>query len=135
MSSRARTSRKALLRTTSRSSRLATRRASSTRPDARTPMSLPTGAFAYATTPFHAHTCMLTLAFYSLNFSVAIDGQFRLVSGTSASAPAFAAILSAVNDARLASGKSPVGWINPAVRVPLFLLKLPSAPSDRIFGL
>ncbi|EIW53707.1 subtilisin-like protein [Trametes versicolor FP-101664 SS1] len=50
-----------------------------------------------------------------LNFSVAIDGQFRLVSGTSASAPAFAAILSAVNDARLAIGKSPVGWINPAV--------------------
>ncbi|KAI0633976.1 subtilisin-like protein [Trametes polyzona] len=50
-----------------------------------------------------------------LNFSVAINGQFRLVSGTSASAPTFAAILSAVNDARLALGKGPVGWINPAI--------------------
>ncbi|KAI0357925.1 subtilisin-like protein [Trametes cingulata] len=50
-----------------------------------------------------------------LNYSVAINGQFRLVSGTSASAPTFASILSAVNDARLALGKKPVGWINPAI--------------------
>ncbi|KAI0370826.1 subtilisin-like protein [Pilatotrama ljubarskyi] len=50
-----------------------------------------------------------------LNYSVALNGQFRLVSGTSASAPTFAAILSAVNDARLALGKKPVGWINPAI--------------------
>ncbi|KAI0349002.1 subtilisin-like protein, partial [Trametes cingulata] len=42
----------------------------------------------------------------------------RLTSGsegTSASAPTFASILSAVNDARLALGKKPVGWINPAI--------------------
>ncbi|OSD00616.1 subtilisin-like protein [Trametes coccinea BRFM310] len=50
-----------------------------------------------------------------LNYSVAINGEFRLVSGTSASAPTFASILSAVNDARLAAGKSPVGWINPTI--------------------
>ncbi|KAJ3010203.1 hypothetical protein NUW54_g2556 [Trametes sanguinea] len=50
-----------------------------------------------------------------LNYSVAINGEFRLVSGTSASAPTFASILSAVNDARLALGKKPVGWINPAI--------------------
>ncbi|KAH9856376.1 subtilisin-like protein [Lenzites betulinus] len=50
-----------------------------------------------------------------LNFSVVLNGEFRLVSGTSASAPTFAAILSAVNDARLALGKRPVGWINPAI--------------------
>ncbi|KAI0824504.1 subtilisin-like protein [Trametes gibbosa] len=50
-----------------------------------------------------------------LNYSVVLDGEFRLVSGTSASAPTFAAILSAVNDARLAIGKRPVGWINPTI--------------------
>ena len=53
-----------------------------------------------------------------LNYSVAITGQFRLVSGTSASAPTVASILSAVNDARLALHKKPIGWINPAVSVP-----------------
>ena len=50
-----------------------------------------------------------------LNFSVAIYGELQLVSGTSASAPTFASILSALNDARLAAGKKPVGWVNPAV--------------------
>ncbi|KAM5539764.1 hypothetical protein V8D89_006577 [Ganoderma adspersum] len=57
-----------------------------------------------------------------LNYSVAINGQFRLVSGTSASAPTFASILSAVNDARLAIGKKPVGWVNPALYTPAFAL-------------
>ena len=55
-----------------------------------------------------------------LNYSVALDGEFRLVSGTSASAPTFASILSAINDARLALGKKPVGWVNPAVRRSVF---------------
>ncbi|KAH9917379.1 subtilisin-like protein [Epithele typhae] len=50
-----------------------------------------------------------------LNYSVAIDGQLQLVSGTSASAPTFASVLSAINDARLAVGKKPVGWVNPAL--------------------
>lgn len=52
-----------------------------------------------------------------LNYTVAIDGSLELVSGTSASAPTFASILSAINDARLAIGRKPVGWVNPAVRV------------------
>ena len=50
-----------------------------------------------------------------LNYSVAVAGQLLPVSGTSASTPAFAAILAGVNDARLAAGKGPVGWINPVV--------------------
>ena len=36
--------------------------------------------------------------------------------GTSASAPIFAAVIAAVNDARIAQGKGTVGFINPAVR-------------------
>ncbi|TBU52869.1 subtilisin-like protein [Dichomitus squalens] len=57
-----------------------------------------------------------------LNYSVVLDGEFRLVSGTSASAPTFASILSAINDARLAVGKKPVGWVNPALYSPLISL-------------
>ena len=51
-----------------------------------------------------------------LNYSVATHGALSLISGTSASAPTVASILSAINDARLAIGKKPIGWVNPAVR-------------------
>jgi tripeptidyl-peptidase-1 len=44
-----------------------------------------------------------------------IDGQFGLVFGTSASAPTTAAIFTMINDQRIALGKRPVGFINPAV--------------------
>ena len=51
--------------------------------------------------------------------------------GTSASAPIFAAVVAAVNDARLAAGKSPVGFINPALRLPPSLSLCPSrSPSS-----
>ncbi|KAK4047243.1 hypothetical protein OIV83_005547 [Microbotryomycetes sp. JL201] len=49
------------------------------------------------------------------NYIVAIDGDFALVYGTSASAPVVGAMLSSVNDARLAAGKSPIGFANPAL--------------------
>ncbi|KAK6433611.1 hypothetical protein LTR95_010213 [Oleoguttula sp. CCFEE 5521] len=47
------------------------------------------------------------------NYVVAVDGQFALVYGTSASAPVFASILTLINEARLAIGKKSVGFINP----------------------
>ena len=46
-----------------------------------------------------------------------MDQNFTRVAGTSASAPIFASLIAAVNDARIAAGKTPVGWINPAVRL------------------
>ncbi|KAI0833697.1 subtilisin-like protein [Trametes gibbosa] len=49
------------------------------------------------------------------NYAVAVQGEFFLVYGTSASSPVTAAILSAVNDARLAIGKKPIGFINPTI--------------------
>jgi tripeptidyl-peptidase-1 len=49
------------------------------------------------------------------NYVVAVAGQFERVFGTSASAPVTASILSAVNDARLAIGKKPIGFINPTL--------------------
>ena len=51
----------------------------------------------------------------SCNCFPAIDGEFGLVYGTSASAPVFASIITLINDARLAVGKRPVGFINPIV--------------------
>ncbi|TFK92673.1 subtilisin-like protein [Polyporus arcularius HHB13444] len=51
---------------------------------------------------------------------VAIDGEFTTSGGTSASAPIFASLVAAINDARIAAGKSPVGWINPALYSHLF---------------
>ncbi|GBE88831.1 Aorsin [Sparassis crispa] len=49
------------------------------------------------------------------NYVVAVQGAFLLVYGTSCASPVSAAILSAVNDARLALGKGPVGFINPTI--------------------
>lgn len=49
--------------------------------------------------------------------ALAIDGQFGLVFGTSASAPVVASMITMINDARIAAGKGPVGFINPAVRI------------------
>lgn len=49
------------------------------------------------------------------NYVVAIDGTFNLVYGTSCSSPVSGAILTMVNDARLAVGKSPIGFINPTI--------------------
>ncbi|KAH7908105.1 peptidase S8/S53 domain-containing protein [Hygrophoropsis aurantiaca] len=49
------------------------------------------------------------------NYVIASNGVFQLVSGTSASSPVVAAMLTMINDARIAVGKSPVGFINPAI--------------------
>lgn len=49
------------------------------------------------------------------NYVVAVDGAFSLVFGTSASAPVVGAMLSNINDARLALGKGPLGFVNPAL--------------------
>lgn len=54
-----------------------------------------------------------------------VNGKFARVFGTSASAPVVGSILTMVNDARLAIGKKPIGFINPSVRpLPLPTLSL-----------
>ncbi|KAH9924577.1 subtilisin-like protein [Fomitopsis serialis] len=55
------------------------------------------------------------------NYIVAVQGEFYLVYGTSCASPVSAAILSAINDARIAIGKSPIGFINPTIYTPLFM--------------
>jgi tripeptidyl-peptidase-1 len=46
---------------------------------------------------------------------VAIDGAFYLVYGTSASTPVIGAMFALINDARLAKGKSSIGFVNPVL--------------------
>lgn len=54
----------------------------------------------------------------ALNYLVQSNGKLRTTSGTSASAPVFAAMVSKINDERLKVGKSPVGFINPVLYGP-----------------
>jgi tripeptidyl-peptidase I len=49
------------------------------------------------------------------NIAVFIDGQFTISGGTSASTPIFASLVNRINELRLNSGKSTVGFINPAL--------------------
>jgi hypothetical protein len=46
-------------------------------------------------------------------FQVLQDGKISPASGTSASAPAFAAMISLINQARIAAGKKVMGFLNP----------------------
>lgn len=49
------------------------------------------------------------------NYVVAVDGQFALVYGTSASSPTLGSILTLINEERLNAGKSSIGFINPVI--------------------
>ena len=49
------------------------------------------------------------------NIATYADDQFFLNSGTSASAPIFASIVTLLNEERIKAGKGPVGFINPTL--------------------
>ncbi|KAJ7890306.1 subtilisin-like protein [Mycena leptocephala] len=66
------------------------------------------------------------------NYVIGIDGEFGLVFGTSASAPTTASIFTMINDARIAIGKRPVGFINPAIYSEAF--KIAGAFNDITIG-
>lgn len=55
------------------------------------------------------------IAMAALNYEVIIGGNMSPVSGTSASAPVVAGMISLVNSARLAAGKPALGFVNPAI--------------------
>ncbi|KAJ7931201.1 subtilisin-like protein [Mycena leptocephala] len=64
------------------------------------------------------------------NYIIAVDGQFGLVFGTSASAPVVGSMLTMINDARLALGKRPIGFINPTIYSPAFKGALTISPLE-----
>ncbi|EKG13511.1 Peptidase S8/S53 subtilisin/kexin/sedolisin [Macrophomina phaseolina MS6] len=49
------------------------------------------------------------------NYVIAIDGEFALVYGTSASSPTFGSVITLVNEERLKAGKGSVGFLNPTL--------------------
>ncbi|EJC98371.1 subtilisin-like protein [Fomitiporia mediterranea MF3/22] len=49
------------------------------------------------------------------NYVIGVDGEFELVFGTSCSSPVVGSFLTLINDARIAAGKGPVGFINPTI--------------------
>ena len=55
------------------------------------------------------------MALLGTNYIVFDGGEVDVLSGTSASAPVFGAMVSLVNAARQAIGKPSLGWINPAL--------------------
>lgn len=55
------------------------------------------------------------VAMAGFNYEVVVGGKTYQVSGTSASAPVVAAFVSLVNANRIATGKAPLGFLNPAI--------------------
>ena len=49
------------------------------------------------------------------NFNINVNGQFELVSGTSAASPTFAGVLSLIAAERAAQGKPRLGFLNPTI--------------------
>jgi tripeptidyl-peptidase-1 len=49
------------------------------------------------------------------SYLIALDRKWEFVSGTSASSPVFASIITLINSERMNSGKGPVGFINPVL--------------------
>jgi len=49
------------------------------------------------------------------NFQVIVGGRTENVAGTSCSSPTFAGVVSLLNDFRIASGKAPLGFLNPLI--------------------
>ncbi|GJJ14048.1 hypothetical protein Clacol_008305 [Clathrus columnatus] len=49
------------------------------------------------------------------NYAAVTENELELLQGTSAATPVIAAMIAAINDARIAIGKGPVGFINPTL--------------------
>jgi len=63
------------------------------------------------------------------NYYITAGGQSLIVSGTSASSPVFAAMITLANDKRMAAGKATLGFLNPA----LYQIAA-SADGDKVFN-
>ncbi|KAI3627983.1 tripeptidyl-peptidase I [Malassezia furfur] len=48
-------------------------------------------------------------------FVISVGGEFELISGTSASTPLFASVVTLLNDARIAQNKATLGFLNPLI--------------------
>ncbi|KZT42984.1 subtilisin-like protein [Sistotremastrum suecicum HHB10207 ss-3] len=87
---------------------------------------LPKGKFAGLFNP--AGRGIPDVSAQGVNFRIFFNGRQGGVSGTSAASPAFAGIISLVNDARLSKRLPPLGFLNPLI------YKLPFAFNDITAG-
>jgi tripeptidyl-peptidase-1 len=55
------------------------------------------------------------ISFLGNNYEFVINGEIWLISGTSASAPAFASLITLANSLRIANGKPKLGFLNPLI--------------------
>ncbi|KAJ7591539.1 tripeptidyl peptidase A [Mycena floridula] len=78
--------------------------------------SLPTGLYQGLFNP--AGRAIPDIAAQGRRFRVWVNGAPISVGGTSASSPTFAGIIALVNDARLAAGLTPLGFLNPLLYKP-----------------
>ena len=53
------------------------------------------------------------IAAYGVNYTINYGGSFYNVDGTSASTPTAASVFTLINDALIAKGESPLGFLNP----------------------
>jgi len=60
--------------------------------------------------PIHTDNT-LTVSANGANYVIALNGYFSLVYGTSASAPTFGAMITMLNNERIAIGKKPLGYV------------------------
>ena len=63
--------------------------------------------------PFHPFIIYLVPLQYASNYFIYLDGELSRESGTSASAPVFAAMVTLWNDMRAAHNMPPMGFIAP----------------------
>ncbi|GJE88140.1 S53 family peptidase [Phanerochaete sordida] len=68
------------------------------------------------------------VAAIGVDLEIVVDGRTETVDGTSCSSPVFSSVISLINDALIAEGKSPLGFLNP------FLYANPSAFNDITTG-
>ncbi|KAF8273155.1 subtilisin-like protein [Lactarius quietus] len=58
------------------------------------------------------------LSINGVNHIFAVNGQFQLATGSSTSSSVIGSMITMINDARLAVGKGPIGFINPVIYSP-----------------
>ncbi|KAN0134254.1 Peptidase S8/S53 domain containing protein [Lactarius tabidus] len=75
--------------------------------------SLPSGTYAGLFNP--NGRAVPDVAAQAVFFRIFLGGQAAQIGGTSAASPSFAALVALLNDARIAAGKSALGFLNPLI--------------------
>lgn len=75
----------------------------------------PSNALTYSPSKEQKTNISSDISANGANYVVAIDGDFTLIYGTSASCPTVAGLITLINEKRMTAGKNSVGFINPTL--------------------